>query len=90
MLPLSGPGYRTITAKSEPHRLSVVDLDWDGIRPEVTDGNPFLLIDTWIVDRDGGFGGAGHGNPTSAGVTRISWCCGIWPSSGLRRARCGI
>ena len=31
MLPLSGPGYRTITAKSEPHRLSVVDLDWDGI-----------------------------------------------------------
>jgi hypothetical protein len=61
LLPLSGAGYRSITAQSEAHRLSVVDLGVDGIQPRVTSKNPFLLIDTWIVDREGGFGGAGHG-----------------------------
>jgi hypothetical protein len=67
LLPLSGSGYRSITAQSEAHRLSVVDLDADGIRPRVTGKNPFLLIDTWIVDREGGFGGAGHGKSDSRG-----------------------
>jgi hypothetical protein len=67
MLPLSGFGYRSITAPDETHRLSVVDLDGDGILPQVTNKNPFLLIDTWIVDREGGFGGAGHGKSDTRG-----------------------
>jgi hypothetical protein len=29
--------------------------------------HPFLLIDTWIVDREGGFGGTGHGKSESRG-----------------------
>jgi hypothetical protein len=67
MLPLSDAGFRAITARNEAHRLSVIDLDHDGIRPQVGSRNPFLLIDTWIVDREGGFGGAGHGKSESRG-----------------------
>ena len=67
MLPLSGFGYRAITAKSEPRRLSVIELDRDGIKPRVTRTNPFLLIDTWIVDREGGYGGTGHGKSENRG-----------------------
>ncbi len=67
MLPLSAAGFRAITTRHQAHRLSVVDLDHEGIRPRVGTKNPFLLIDTWIVDREGGFGGAGHGKSESRG-----------------------
>jgi hypothetical protein len=67
MLPLSAAGFRAITAKDQAHRLSVINLDHEGIclRPDTR--HPFLLIDTWIVDREGGFGGAGHGKSQSRG-----------------------
>lgn len=57
MLPLSGAGFKAITVRDK-RRLSVVDLDEDGIRRTLDRAHPFLLIDTWIVDREGGFGGA--------------------------------
>jgi hypothetical protein len=67
ILPLSATGYRAITTSDKAHRLSVVDLDHEGIHPRPTARHPFLLIDTWIVDREGGFGGAGHGKSESRG-----------------------
>jgi hypothetical protein len=66
MLPLSGAGFKAITARDK-RRLSVVDLDESGIRRTLDRAHPFLLIDTWIVDREGGFGGAGHGKSGSRG-----------------------
>lgn len=67
MLPLSAVGYRAITRKDKAGRLKVVDLDHEGIRPRLDRKKPFLLIDTWIVDREGGFGGTGHGKSQSRG-----------------------
>jgi hypothetical protein len=67
MLPLSSAGYRAITSKDKAHRLSVVELNADGIRPRPSPRHQFLLIDTWIVDREGGFGGSGHGKSASRG-----------------------
>jgi hypothetical protein len=66
ILPLSKADYRAITAK-DAHRLSVVDLDHEGILPRPGDKGRFLLIDTWIVDREGGYGGAGHGKSDNRG-----------------------
>jgi hypothetical protein len=66
MLPLSGAGFKAITARDK-RRLSVIDLDEDGIRQTLDRAHPFLLIDTWIVDRQGGFGGAGHGKSGARG-----------------------
>jgi hypothetical protein len=66
MLPLSGAGFKAITAR-DAHRQSVVDLDENGIRRTLDRAHPFLLIDTWIVDREGGFGGAGHGKSDTRG-----------------------
>ena len=51
MLPLSGAGFKAITARDK-RRLSVVDLDENGIRRTLDRAHPFLLIDTWIVDRE--------------------------------------
>jgi hypothetical protein len=67
MLPLSVAGYRAITTKDKAHRLSIVDLGREGIRSKLDMKKPFLLIDTWIVDREGGFGGVGHGKTQSRG-----------------------
>jgi hypothetical protein len=67
MLPLSPAGFRAITITDMAHRLSVVDLDHEGILHRLSSKNPFLLIDTWIVDREGGFGGAGHGKHENRG-----------------------
>jgi hypothetical protein len=67
ILPLSAAGYRAITEPEQARRRSVVDLDQDGIRRAPSQKHPFLLIDTWIVDREGGFGGAGHGKSESRG-----------------------
>ena len=67
ILPLSASGYRAITIKDERHRRSVVDLDHEGIYPKASTRHPFLLIDTWIVDREGGFGGTGHGKSEERG-----------------------
>ena len=58
MLPLSPAGFRAITSEDKAHRLSVVDLYDEDILPKLDRKKAFLLIDTWIVDREGGFGGA--------------------------------
>jgi hypothetical protein len=42
MLPLSGAGFKAITARDK-RRLSVVDLDEDGIRRTLDRAHPFLL-----------------------------------------------
>jgi hypothetical protein len=67
MLPLSKEGYRTITALASGHGISVIDLDEHGILPRPPSKNPIVLIDTWIVDRPGGFGGTGHGKTDARG-----------------------
>jgi hypothetical protein len=67
VLPLSAEGFRAITTKDKAHRLSVVDLDHEGIMSRPDRRHPCLLIDTWIVDREGGYGGAGHGKTESRG-----------------------
>jgi hypothetical protein len=67
MLPLSVAGYRAIITRDRAHRLRVVDLDHEDVLPRLASKNPFLLIDTWIVDREGGFGGVGHGKSESRG-----------------------
>ena len=67
MLPVSKEGYRTITARATGHRISVIDLDDYGILPRPASKNPIVLIDTWIVDRPGGFGGPGHGKTAARG-----------------------
>lgn len=66
VLPLSIAGYRAITALG-PARRSVVDLGQDGILRRPSTKHQFLLIDTWIVDREGGYGGQGHGKSATRG-----------------------
>ncbi|MFI5783247.1 hypothetical protein [Nocardia sp. NPDC051570] len=67
MLPLSPTGFRAITSRDAAHRIRVIDLDQDGILRRPATRNPVLLIDTWIVDREGGHGGAGHGKSETRG-----------------------
>jgi hypothetical protein len=67
ILPLSAAGYRDITINDKARRRTVVQLDQDGILKNPSGKHAFLLIDTWIVDREGGYGGTGHGKSDSRG-----------------------
>jgi hypothetical protein len=70
MLPLSDEGYRAITHRRSHRRVSVIYLDENDVLSEYeSDKNkhgPVVLIDTWIVDRNG-YGGAGHGKTAQRG-----------------------
>jgi hypothetical protein len=70
MLRLSDEGYRAITHRRPHRRVSVIYLDENDILGEYeSDKNkkgPVVLIDTWIVDRNG-YGGAGHGKTDQRG-----------------------
>ena len=70
MLRLSDEGYRAITHPRPHRRISVTDLDENDIlseyEPDKNKNGPTVLIDTWIVDRNG-YGGAGHGKTDQRG-----------------------
>jgi hypothetical protein len=70
MLRLSDEGYRAITHRRPRRRVSVIDLDENDILGEYesnkNEKGPVVLIDTWIVDRNG-YGGAGHGKTDQRG-----------------------